>query len=586
MNNIIIYLAESGVCLLVFYLFYLGVLKRETCFQYIRFYLLAAIFSSFLLPLIDFPFPTNQTALPTFIYPKEAIYITNTSTKIAAGKAIASTSFNWYNFIFFIYGFGVCAFSFRLIILLYKLRRFIQNHQATEDYSEAGVRIIETQGQLPTFSFLHYIFWDNHQQLNALEKEQILQHEMVHVQQKHSYDVLFLEVLRIIFWFNPLLYFYTKALTTTHEYLADARVLQSVNQPEYAALLVKQVLNKINFPIGNFFNKSLTSKRLQMIMKKDSRSNKIKPFLAIPVLGLIICFLAYSKVSVANVIPNRANFAAVSPLNQSAQTTTDTGLVAPQFPGGERAMYDYFLSELKFKPAYLKDKKVIGTAIPIKLDAAGNYEKIQEHDSQFPEFHQELNRVINKMPPWQPARRNGQSIPATYVLSIAYIDEASPSRINPDPSKQKTTFDPQGNPGFSSDFIMISTERPRTAEELVLAEKSGKKLETDINADVVFTFVEQPVSFPGGEKAMQQFMKENLHYPAEAKANKISGVVVLRFVVDKTGKTKDYKVLKDLGYGTATEALRLANLFPDFSPAKQNGKLVVSEYILPIRFDL
>ncbi|PIQ21909.1 MAG: hypothetical protein COW65_06270, partial [Cytophagales bacterium CG18_big_fil_WC_8_21_14_2_50_42_9] len=512
--------------------------------------------------------------------------INNTPPTIAAGKVITPSSFNWYYFIFTVYGLGVGAFSFRLIKLLYKLRRFIQNHQAIENYLAADVKIIETQGQLPTFSFLHYIFWDNHQDLNALEKEQILQHEMVHVQQKHSYDVLFLEVLRIIFWFNPLLYLYKKALTTTHEYLADAQVLRSVNQPAYAALLVKQVLNKIDFPIGNFFHKSLTSKRLQMIMKKDYRSTKIKPFLAVPVLVLIICFLSYCKVPVDEIIPNPVKLAAASPLNQAAEVTNDTGLVAPQFPGGEKAMYDYFLTELKFKPSYLKDSKVIGTAIPIKLDAAGNYEKIQEHDSQFPEFHRELNRVINKMPPWQPARRNGQSIPATYVLSIAYIDEASPSRINPDPSKQKTTFDPQGNPGFSSDFIMISTERPRTAEELVLAEESGKKLETDIDADVVFTFVEQPASFPGGETAMQQFIKENLHYPAEAKANKISGVVILKFVVDKAGKTKDFKVVKDLGYGTVTEALRLANLFPDFTPAKQNGKLVVSEYILPIRFDL
>jgi len=589
MNRIITYLAESGVCLLVFFMFYLGVLKRETCFQYIRFYLLTAIFFSFLLPLIDFPFPTNQTALPTFIYPKEPVYINNTPTKIADGKATGSASFKWQYFFFFVYGLGVWAFAFRLLKLLYKLHQFIRNHPPTAGYADAGVKIIETQGQMPTFSFLHYIFWDNHQHLNALEKQQILQHEMVHVQQKHSYDVLLLEVLRIVFWFNPLLYFYKKALTTTHEYLADARVLQSVNQREYAALLVKQVFNKIDFPIGNFFNKSLTSKRLQMIMKKDYRSSKIKTFLAVPVLGLVTYFLAYCNVPVNKVIPNRVNLAATSEFNQTTQPTTDTGLVAPQFPGGEKAMYNYFLSELKFKPVYLKNNKVIGTAMIIKLDAAGNFEKQATH-SQDSEFQQEINRVINKMPQWRPAQKNGQSIPATYALSLAYIDDSSPSRINPDPSKQKTTFDPQGNPVFSSDFIMISTQRPRTPEDSVVVnvKKSDKDLKTKIKSDsnIVFTFVEHPATFPDGEAALQRFIKENLKYPPAAKTNNISGLVILQFVVDTEGKLKNFEVLKKLGYGTEEEALRVAKLFPAFTPAKQNEILVNYKYTLPVRFDL
>jgi TonB family protein len=102
----------------------------------------------------------------------------------------------------------------------------------------------------------------------------------------------------------------------------------------------------------------------------------------------------------------------------------------------------------------------------------------------------------------------------------------------------------------------------------------------------VFSFVEQPPIFPGGDKAMNEFIRENLKYPAEALKNGKEGLVVIQFVVERNGKVYDAAVVKSLGDGTDEEALRVVELFPDFEPAKQNGKPVEFRFTLPIRFGL
>jgi TonB family protein len=98
--------------------------------------------------------------------------------------------------------------------------------------------------------------------------------------------------------------------------------------------------------------------------------------------------------------------------------------------------------------------------------------------------------------------------------------------------------------------------------------------------------VEQQPVFPGGEKALNDFIRENLKYPAEAKKSGKEGLVVVQFVVDRNGKISDPTVVKSLGAGTDEEALRVVELFPDFQPAKQNGQPVEFRFTLPIRFGL
>ncbi len=111
--------------------------------------------------------------------------------------------------------------------------------------------------------------------------------------------------------------------------------------------------------------------------------------------------------------------------------------------------------------------------------------------------------------------------------------------------------------------------------------------ETHLNdKEVVYIAVEKPTHFRGGQKKINKYLDANLHYPAQARQAGVSGVVFVTFVVDKTGKVKDVRIAKGIGYGCDEEAHRLVRLMPDWVPAMQNGKPVSMHYGISVRFDL
>lgn len=293
-SNILEYLLESGSCLAAFYFLYLVALKKETSFQYNRFYLLAASLLSFLLPLLKLPLLPYQpiaTFRPITLQLEPIVVYATTGGTIDANSGINSnSSIGGPELLLMVYVLGVCFFTFRLLRQLYAIYQFVY-HRKNEVVRWNGIKLIQTNGQFATFSFVNYIFWDNSQQLTKPEREQVLQHESVHVWQGHSYDMLYLEMLQIIFWFNPLLLLYKKALLSTHEFIADSQVLQTTDKQEYARLLAKQVCLKMEFSIGNYFNKSLTLKRMKMIQTTNHHTPMLKKIMALPLLtGLLFLF--------------------------------------------------------------------------------------------------------------------------------------------------------------------------------------------------------------------------------------------------------------------------------------------------------
>lgn len=278
MNKLLFYLLESGGGLLVFYLFYALVLKRENGFTYNRFYLLVTPLLALLLPLVELPFLPQPEPLTIFVAGRLAP-ITITATIAAAPE---NTWLTWQVILVVVYiaGLGFCLF--KILRQVYSLRRFARQTQAARFFWQ-NIPVHPTHGAQPTFSFGNRIFYDNTQPLSATETERVLLHEVVHVRQKHTLDVLYLELLKGIFWFNPLLYFYQQALLTTHEYIADAAVIKTTDQETYAGLLVKQLLRRMEFSFGNYFNKSLTLKRMKMIQQTHRRPSKLKQLLALPI---------------------------------------------------------------------------------------------------------------------------------------------------------------------------------------------------------------------------------------------------------------------------------------------------------------
>ena len=279
MNTFFVYLLEASVCLGVFYLFYLAVLCRQPSFQYNRVYLLATSAVGWILPLLRVsvgsasPNPaTSQATAYLLLSSAEVGDATTTTVDLALWAGVA-------------YGLGVLVMLILNGRQFYRLYRVVRTSQP-QPVSHNCYRLLYTNGQFPTSSFFRYLFWDNTQLLTVEEAQQVMSHEETHIRQGHSYDVLYITLLKIAAWFHPLVYLYGRALTQTHEYAADAGVLRhsSVSHHAYARLLSRHMLTSRNvLPVNHFFYPSQILTRIHMIYASTKKTPWYRYVLIVPV---------------------------------------------------------------------------------------------------------------------------------------------------------------------------------------------------------------------------------------------------------------------------------------------------------------
>ncbi len=254
------YLLESSGCWIVLYGFYALLLRRQKTFGYNRFYLLFALFLGLLVPLLTLedrvatvllaPIDLAAIAAPTFANLEQA----------------AGSNSNW-ALLIFLYGTGLLVFTGRFLWGLSRIWKIYANSQVTP---QAGYQLVTMSENYPPFSFLHCLFVPKHLSQNPTAYQCILTHEAAHIQQAHSLDILMIELLQIIFWFNPILIFYKMALRDQHEYLADQAVLRNTSVAQYGHLLLDQSVSTFLPLVHPFFHSSL-KKRILMMTNTSTR---------------------------------------------------------------------------------------------------------------------------------------------------------------------------------------------------------------------------------------------------------------------------------------------------------------------------
>lgn len=262
----------------VYYLF----LKRETFFNYNRLYLILTPIISLVLPLIKIaafstviPSDTIMAVLPEIVLGNRTVEAT-TVQYVSSGFQLTWQS------VYLIGLFGsLGVFGTKLIHCMRLLR-----------FRNGAEHIITIPNSQEAFSFLHFIFMGDG--LDPLSRKQILAHEQVHVQEKHSWDLLVFEVLRIVFWFNPLVYIYQRNIAIVHEYIADAKIAGSTTKKEYYQDLLNMTFGtqQLSF-INTFFNQSFIKNRILMLQKsKSKRSAQLKYLLIIPVVLSMMMYVS------------------------------------------------------------------------------------------------------------------------------------------------------------------------------------------------------------------------------------------------------------------------------------------------------
>lgn len=267
MNNFLIYSLQTIVLQLGFLLIFEIFFKKETFFKANRFYLLGSIVLSLLIPLLKIP--VKENVQKQTIFQLKEIVVSNANF-IEKESEITSS----FSLIAILYGIGILIFLTFFVIKLFKIFQ-VKRNTLMEIINNAEVFRIKNSNQ--AFSFFNYIFIGE----NNVNIETILKHEKVHKKQLHSLDLLFLEILKIVFWFNPIIYIYQKRIVEIHEFEADSNSI-SENKSSYYETLICQIfeVNSISLT-NNFYNQSLIKKRLVMLQKSKSKKTGMMKYLVV-----------------------------------------------------------------------------------------------------------------------------------------------------------------------------------------------------------------------------------------------------------------------------------------------------------------
>ena len=470
MNGAVNFIIESGVSLSLLAIIYVLFLRRETFFRTNRLFLLGSLLFSVVLPLIRFrvfaPRPVTLAEVTVTPYQNLLETITVYSHGFSGNieKAILSTQI-----LIYIYIAGVAVllglFLFRLIQILLKISR------NTVEKGK-GFNLVFLNAETTPFSFLNYVFVGRNAIQDA-DYNRMLAHELEHIKQGHSFDVIILELLTAFQWFNPFMWLLRRAIRENHEYLADQAVLNSgVNRGEYKKLLINQFVGG-QLVIANNFNYSIIKNRLKMMSKiKSPKLATTKTIIGVLVAAaLIIAFACEQKESVEtklvqddeitiistiqndgkikiegtadDLLKYKALFANTPGFEILTDSLGNTFLIKkeivqpkslsvdeqvffiveemPEFPGGELELRKFIANSVKY-PTDAQEKGVQGKVyVTFVVSKDGRIADAKIARGVNPLLDAEALRVVNALPRWMPGKQKGKAVNVSYTVPINFV---------------------------------------------------------------------------------------------------------------------------------------------------------------------
>jgi len=277
----IIYILKFSACLAIFLAFYKLFLERENMHQFKRFYLLGSILTSIAIPFITFT---------TYVEPQPIVDGFNKIEPLTSELVLATTE-NLTNYVPIIlssiYGIGLLLFGLKFAFNLSQIILKIKKNPKLKNSSFINVLL---QDLVSPHTFFSYIFLNKYKYETQQIPKEVLLHEQTHAKQKHSIDILLIEILQVIFWFNPLIHVIKNAIKLNHEFLADKAVLnKGVETSSYQQILLAFTTNDKDIQLANAINYSSIKKRIT-VMKTQTSKQKIwlRSIVLLPLLALTL----------------------------------------------------------------------------------------------------------------------------------------------------------------------------------------------------------------------------------------------------------------------------------------------------------
>ncbi|MEC7770754.1 MAG: M56 family metallopeptidase [Bacteroidota bacterium] len=544
----ITYILESLAFQLVFLLAYDLFLKKETFFQWNRAYMLATFALSIALPWVKIE--ALQTSMPQELETTTVFLAQLNGVVLGPGMEQAGLleRISWP---YLVLGLGSTLATIWFVYKLIQIGR-LRNKSVVENYKEFTKVTVPKSSS--AFSFFRNIFMG--EEIKKDKEPNILAHELVHVKQWHSLDLLFFELARIVFWFNPLVYIYQNRVAELHEFIADEKAVKQ-NKAAHFEMLLSEAFNTQNISFVNqFFNKSLIKKRIVMLQKKKSKAVwQLKYVLLLP---LVLGMLVYTSCEVGKEENNDEMDSSV-PLTMAIEVPFGVVDEVPVFPGCEDAVDKKACFQEKMQahirknfhyPEAAQEQGIQGRVSTIFIiDQEGNVVDINmrgPHEL----LEKETERILSKLPQMQPGKQDGQLVNVPFSIPITFkLDDGDQT----------------------------------------------KKSALESDNSVPFATIDQVPIFPGCEDAvdkkacfqekMQAHIRKHFRYPEEAQEQGVQGRVSVLFTIDTNGeistikKRGPHEILEN-------EAVRIIKRLPAMQPGKHEGQVVKVPFAIPITFKL
>ena len=479
MGTFLVYILKSAACLAVFYLFYKLLMSRDTFHRFNRFALLGLLVLSSLLPLVEASVNSPAAVQETMLTLEQLLLLADIQPEgESMAAATPSATVLWLRAALLVYLTGIVFFIVRNLCSLARLGRLIRQgkREALDSYlpdrKEKNVRLVVHDYDIAPFSWMHWIVIAR----KDLEENgrEILIHELAHIRNRHSWDLLLADLCIFVQWFNPAAWLLKQELQNIHEYEADETVLrEGVNARNYQMLLIKKAVGTRLYSMANSFNHSKLKKRITMMLKeKSSPWARAKYLYILPLAALAVT--AFARPEVSAVADEISAVKVIAPaVHDSIQPNVQTAVAAPssaldqmpEFPGGMEALNTYLRNNIRYPQEAQKAGIQGRVIIQFIVSKDGSITDAEVVESVDPQLDAEGLRLIKNMPRWKPGMRKGQAIRVKQTLPIRFAFTKTPDK----PENSNSIFLKNGSYNSSLKDVILLVNGQEVSPEIFRA---------------------------------------------------------------------------------------------------------------------
>ena len=592
-----LYVIKAAITLALLYSCFFIFLSKETFHRFNRCMLVGIMLVSLVMPMFHFT-TEHPTTLNEEVYQMQN-YIQHDTAPIIV-TAQQAQGITWIQALTWIYMAGVVLMLILTLVQATSLIRFMSSGVRHTD--SQGNTVILHNNDVPPFSIFRYIVMSVKDYESS--RQYILTHEQEHIRLGHTYDLLLLQGMKTLMWFNPFIWFLSRDLKAVHEYEADQAVInQGIDAKSYQQLLVMKVVGNRLQPFTNNLNHGSLKKRIVMMYQKPSnRWLMLKALCAIPVAALTINTFA----TPIETDPVEDMVKTLETTNVPTINEVKEALPSPKTAEEASEEKPFAITtdsnNIDDNPLVLVNDVEINLPVDIKTitnETIAEALGIQKDDIEG------ITVLIDNAATTIFGERGKNGVVDIKVVKSAFLNRL--------PGIQKNEDGTYSINGRKVQKILVN------GKEFFKALSDDQEIPTIQNAihdDPIFEVVEEPAQYPGGQAALMQYLAQNIRYPKISAENGVQGRVLVQFVVEKDGSLSNFAIVKKSGdtitknaqsgitvnaLGSATEeskvpqeafdalnaeAVRVLREMPKWIPAKQRGQEVRMRYTLPITFRL